>query len=587
MKCPKCQTDNPDSQKFCGECATPLAASEEARPSFTKTLETPIVAFTRGTLFAGRYEIIEELGRGGMGAVYRVEDLKAKEEIALKLIKPEIAADKSTIERFRNELTTARKIAHRNVCRMFDLGEELGAHFLTMEYVPGEDLRSLIRRVRIDIETSLKIAKQVCEGLSEAHRLGVVHRDLKPANIMIDKEGSARIMDFGIARSFRSKGITGSGIMVGTPEYMSPEQTEAKEVDHRSDIYSLGVILYEMATGHLPFEADIPIAIAMKHKGEAAQNPKELNPQIPEDLARVILKCLEKSKEARFQSANELNSELIRIERGISKTERRSFKGKSITSKEVVVRFNLKRLLFPVVMVLVVVVAALILFQRPALDVDPNRVVVAIFENQTGDEQLDPLGRMASDWISQRVSQTGDIEVVPTMAVLQAYSMFSSKEGTIQNAKTLQALAQNTGAGTLVYGTYYLTDQELHFQAHITDAQSKRLIRSLEPVKGKLNDRMDVIELLSQKATATLAVYFDKRYGGSALDYRKPPAYEAYNEFLLGTESFGSDYAKSIRHFTRAAELDPSMLVAKFYMAVAYSNQGRYEEADDHYPVRQ
>jgi len=211
MKCPKCQADNTNTSRFCSNCAASLTSASEAEPSFTKTLETPLEELTRGVLFAGRYEIIEELGRGGMGAVYRVEDTKINEEVALKLIKPEISSDKKTIERFQNELKTARKVSHRNVCRMFDLGEDKGSTYITMEYVPGEDLKSMIRMTgQLGIGTSLKMAKQICEGLAEAHSLGVVHRDLKPSNIMIDKLGNARIMDFGIARSLRAKGITGS-----------------------------------------------------------------------------------------------------------------------------------------------------------------------------------------------------------------------------------------------------------------------------------------------------------------------------------------------------------------------------------------
>jgi serine/threonine protein kinase/tetratricopeptide (TPR) repeat protein len=311
IECPKCQHENPDETAFCGKCGTKFDA--DVGP--TKTLETPTEELRRGGVFAGRYEIIEELGKGGMGKVYRVEDKKAKEEIALKLIKPEIAADKKTIERFRNELTTARKISHRNVCRMYDLGEEKGAHFITMEYVPGEDLKSLIRRVKVDIGTTIKIAKQVCEGLSEAHRLGVVHRDLKPSNIMIDKEGEAKIMDFGIARTIKEKRITGSGVMIGTPEYMSPEQVEAKDIDQRTDIYALGIILYEMVTGQLPFEGDTPLNIAMKHKSEAPKNPKEYNPQIPEAVSRVIQRCLEKNREMRYQTVEEVLSELGMIGR--------------------------------------------------------------------------------------------------------------------------------------------------------------------------------------------------------------------------------------------------------------------------------
>ena len=164
-----------------------------------------------------------------MGKVYRVLDKKLSEEVALKLIKPEIASDKETIGRFSNELKLARKISHRNVGRMYELMEDEGMHFITMEYVAGEDLKSFIRRSRqLAVGTAIAIGRQVSEGLAEAHRLGVIHRDLKPSNIMIDKEGNVRIMDFGIARSLAAKGITGAGIIIGTPEYMSPEQVEGK-----------------------------------------------------------------------------------------------------------------------------------------------------------------------------------------------------------------------------------------------------------------------------------------------------------------------------------------------------------------------
>lgn len=216
MKCPSCHFENPSDTVYCGKCAARLKPEEKASVPYTETLQRPMKELARGTVFAGRYEIIEELGKGGMGRVYRVEDKKINEEIVLKLIKPEIAADRETIERFGNELKIARKIAHKNVCRMYHLGEEEGAHYITMEYVPGEDLKSTIRRIGLlPIGKAIAIAKQVCEGLAEAHRLGIVHRDLKPRNIMIDQDGNAKIMDFGIARSLRVKGITGTGITSG------------------------------------------------------------------------------------------------------------------------------------------------------------------------------------------------------------------------------------------------------------------------------------------------------------------------------------------------------------------------------------
>jgi predicted ATPase/tRNA A-37 threonylcarbamoyl transferase component Bud32 len=305
-QCPNCYSGNPSDSKFCKECGTQLPVSMDF-PSHTKTLEIPTEEFKKGNTIAGRYEIIEELGQGGMGRVYRVQDTKINEEVALKLIKYEIAADKKTIERFKGELKIARKIRHKNVCGMYDLGEEKGLHFITMEYVSGENLKSLIRKEkRFGTEMIISIAKQVCEGLSEAHRLGVVHRDLKPSNIMIDREGNARIMDFGIARSLKTKGITDAGVIIGTPDYMSPEQVVGKDVDQRSDIYSLGVILYEMITGQVPFVGDTPLSVAYQHKHEPPQDPRTFNDQIDEILSHLVLKCLKKDKENRFQSAEEV-----------------------------------------------------------------------------------------------------------------------------------------------------------------------------------------------------------------------------------------------------------------------------------------
>jgi serine/threonine-protein kinase len=195
VKCVKCHSDNTDTAKFCSECAAPLKSSDDI--GVTKTIETSVEQLTSGDTLANRYEIIEELGKGGMGQVYKVHDKEIKEKVALKLLKQEIASDENTIERFRNELKIARKVSHKHVCRMYDIGRANDKYFITMEYVEGEDLKSHIKkRDHLSADEAIGIVKQICEGLVEAHRLGVVHRDLKPQNIMIDNQGDAKIMDF-------------------------------------------------------------------------------------------------------------------------------------------------------------------------------------------------------------------------------------------------------------------------------------------------------------------------------------------------------------------------------------------------------
>jgi len=328
MICPECQADNRPDSRFCHKCATPLQIDKGGPVDQTLTLEYSPAGLARGTLFAGRYEIIEELGWGGMGRVYKVYDQKIGEVVALKVIHPEISVNAKAIDRFRNELRFARKIGHRHVGRMFDLGEDGGKFYITMEYVEGENLKSFIRRSgQLAPRKAVSLARQICEGLSEAHRLGIIHRDLKPQNIMIDREGSARIMDFGVARFTEAEGLTGSGVMVGTPEYMSPEQVETTEVDKRADLYALGVILYEMVTGRVPFAGETPLAVLIKHKQEPPRNPQESNPLVSEAVTRIILKCLAKEKEARYQSAEEVLEDLASVERELPQVEKAAVTG--------------------------------------------------------------------------------------------------------------------------------------------------------------------------------------------------------------------------------------------------------------------
>ncbi len=316
-KCPHCSGENSDSRRFCGECGTPLfpdTPAPPADPSLAETVRLPTAELPAGAVFANRYQIIEELGTGGMGRVYRALDRTLGEEIALKLVRPEIASEREILERFKTELKLAREVVHKNVARMFDFNEEGLVPYITMEYVRGENLKRLIRKVgRLFAGQAIPIACQICEGLAEAHRLGIVHCDLKPQNIMIDEDGRAKIMDFGLARVLKAVETADGKATPGTPAYVSPEQIKGMPTDARSDLYSLGVLLYEMLTGTLPFKAASARELLHKHQAETAQDPRALNPGISAELSGVIMKCLEKDPANRCQTAAEVREALARL----------------------------------------------------------------------------------------------------------------------------------------------------------------------------------------------------------------------------------------------------------------------------------
>ena len=261
----------------------------------------------------GEYLLADLLGRGGMAEVYLAWDGHADHAVAVKVLSSSLASDPAYLDRFRREASAVRSLSHPNIVQVYDIGQEGEVHYLVMEYVEGESLAQVLyREGRLSLPRAMEIARDVCAGLDAAHRAGIVHRDIKPGNILLGKDGAAKIADFGLVKELAdgTNPITGSGI-VGTSEYLSPEQIEGKRVDGRADLYALGIVLYQMLTGRLPFIGDTTVSTLYRHLNEAPTPPRELDPRIPIQIERVLLKLLGKQPDTRYATAGELHAELL------------------------------------------------------------------------------------------------------------------------------------------------------------------------------------------------------------------------------------------------------------------------------------
>jgi len=309
LKCPNCKENIETGAHFCSHCGYNLLETvvlESLAPHMSK-LESLLKT---GGALGDRFIILESLATGGMGHVFKAKDTVLDEVVALKILKADLAQEKDMISRFKREIKVARKVKHPNVCTIYDFGTFDDIFFISMEFIHGRDLSELIDKKQFKRDQIIPIVHGILNALEAAHREKIIHRDLKPANIKIDELGKPIIMDFGIARYIGNPDLTAREEILGTPTYMSPEQFKGEKIDQRTDIYALGVIMYELFTGNIPFSGQTPIEVAMKHLQEPVVPLRQLDPSISYEIDLIVQKCMNKDPELRYQNVAEIRTDL-------------------------------------------------------------------------------------------------------------------------------------------------------------------------------------------------------------------------------------------------------------------------------------
>lgn len=589
MECPVCAAKNPDAASECGRCHTPLPirVSQETldEPGATADWSVAVTPqagvsassgeLKEGTVLAGRYEILQLLGEGGMGAVYKARDSELDRIVVLKLIRPELAKNPEILRRFKQELILARQVTHKNVIRIFDLGQSDGIKFITMDFVEGQDLRRLLlEQGKFPPEQAARIMLQICRALEAAHGEGVIHRDLKPQNIMLDKKGRVYVMDFGIARSAYLPGMTQTGALIGTPEYMSPEQARGEKLTERSDLFSLGVIFYELLTGKSPYPDDAALATLWKRLQEKPKPPIEVDPAVPKPLNDIVMKSLEIKPEDRWGSAHEMVQQL-EIWLGPSAGGSTIF----LPASRGAAYWKWASATLAVLLVAGLLVFRLKYPRKPKPAHPPVSVLVADFTNHTGDpifnDTLEPMLNIALEGASfinaySRGSAHKLAQKLPTpTATLD------------EQSARLVAVAQ--GVGAVVTGSVSRRGNGYKLSVEALDARSGNSIATAEVSASNIDQLLLAVPKLAAPIRKALGDATPESVQLAASGPFTAASLEVVHLYSIGMEQqFAGKMEESLRSFSKAVELDPNFARAYAGMSGPSAALGRQADAEQY-----
>lgn len=596
MECPVCAAQNPNAASVCAQCHTPLPEFDsletlnDARTpvedwsvaSTSKPAASPSKGtageFAPGTVLGGRYEILQLLGRGGMGAVYKARDRELDRTVALKLIRPDLARNPEMVRRFKQELILARQVTHKNVIRIFDLGQADGIKFITMDYVEGHDLRALLQeKGKFPPGEAARIMLQICRALEAAHGEHVIHRDLKPQNIMLDGKGRVFVMDFGIARSVHVPGMTQTGALIGTPEYMSPEQARGEELDQRSDIFSLGVIFYEILTGKKPYPSDAPLATLWKRMQEPVTPPLKIEPSLPVPLNDIVVKALQIEPESRFATAREMAHQL-EIWLGPSADSSAIFLPAPRTTRY----WKWASAALGILLVVAVVAFRLRGPVKPPPAHAPVSVLVADFANTTGDSVFDetlepPLSVALED--ASFISSFNRNQAKKIAAQLQPGA--SSLEET-----TARLVGVREGISFIVAGLIEKRGNGYKVRSRTLEAATGKIILEMNE---NADDKKGVLGAVGKIAAETRRALGDKTPKSaqlSAAETFTTNSLEAAHAYALAQDmQSAGKWEEAIPLYEQAVQFDPNLGRAYAGLASTSANMGRRKDADKYYQL--